>query len=288
MPKSKYYKILGLPNNATITEVRKAYRKLVMQYHPDRNDSAKAQDKFILIKEAYEILLGKKAAPKSLTPRTRTAQNATNEAQEQIIKEERAREGQLRYKQQKQKEYAENEHYYQKLTQGAKWKTIRFSALIGLILSVLMISDYILPHHYEENKVAAYNLNYAHGLDGHVISLIKTESDDFYWVENASFDLFGRNRVMLVESSWFFHNPIQVISKGKINNTAYDVNFNVYTISWLLLLLFLTPSFTLLYKRKKISFTVLHFFSYYGVNAVILVYLISGNRWAHLITLGFL
>jgi molecular chaperone DnaJ len=59
MAKRDYYDILGVPKNATEDDIKKAYRKLAMKYHPDRNqggDAAKAEEKFKDAKEAYEIL----------------------------------------------------------------------------------------------------------------------------------------------------------------------------------------------------------------------------------------
>jgi curved DNA-binding protein len=52
-----YYKILGLERSAKADEVRKAYRKLAMQYHPDRNPGDKqSEEKFKEINEAYQVL----------------------------------------------------------------------------------------------------------------------------------------------------------------------------------------------------------------------------------------
>lgn len=55
-----YYKLLGVSKNATETEIKKAYRKLALQYHPDRNPGDKsAEEKFKKINEAYAVLSDK-------------------------------------------------------------------------------------------------------------------------------------------------------------------------------------------------------------------------------------
>jgi molecular chaperone DnaJ len=57
MAKRDYYEILGVAKNASEDDIKKAYRKLAIKYHPDKNpDDKKAEEKFKEAAEAYEIL----------------------------------------------------------------------------------------------------------------------------------------------------------------------------------------------------------------------------------------
>lgn len=57
MNKKDYYEVLGISKSASKDEIKKAYRKLALKYHPDRNpDNKQAEDKFKEAAEAYEVL----------------------------------------------------------------------------------------------------------------------------------------------------------------------------------------------------------------------------------------
>jgi len=51
-----YYQILGVSKNSTPDEIKRAYRKLALQYHPDRNKTKEAEGKFKEVTKAYEVL----------------------------------------------------------------------------------------------------------------------------------------------------------------------------------------------------------------------------------------
>ena len=55
--KRDYYEVLGVSKTATADEIKSAYRKLAMKYHPDRNPGDKAaEEKFKEAAEAYDVL----------------------------------------------------------------------------------------------------------------------------------------------------------------------------------------------------------------------------------------
>lgn len=59
-PKKDYYEILGVSRNADDRALKKAYRKMSLKYHPDRNKEKDAQERFVEISNAYEVLSDKK------------------------------------------------------------------------------------------------------------------------------------------------------------------------------------------------------------------------------------
>lgn len=54
-----YYKVLGIPRTANEGEIKKGYRKMALKYHPDKNKSPNAEEKFKEISEAYDVLSDK-------------------------------------------------------------------------------------------------------------------------------------------------------------------------------------------------------------------------------------
>ncbi|MFT6760547.1 MAG: molecular chaperone DnaJ, partial [Psychroserpens sp.] len=57
MAKRDYYEVLGISKGAAEAEIKKAYRKMAVKFHPDKNpDDASAEEKFKEAAEAYEVL----------------------------------------------------------------------------------------------------------------------------------------------------------------------------------------------------------------------------------------
>jgi hypothetical protein len=67
---SRYYEILGVSAHANAEQIKAAYRALAKRYHPDISKEPNAHEKFVLITEAYEMLINPKEGPTIQTPPT--------------------------------------------------------------------------------------------------------------------------------------------------------------------------------------------------------------------------
>ena len=54
--KREYYEVLGVPSSASEEEIKRAFRRLALEYHPDRNREPDAEEKFKEVNEAYQVL----------------------------------------------------------------------------------------------------------------------------------------------------------------------------------------------------------------------------------------
>ena len=138
------YNILGLKDNATSEEVKKAYRKLAMQYHPDINPDS-PPEKFLEIKEAYfNLTLNKPEIKDTYTSGEKVFSRKYNrwftkkEFDELLKKGEQIRQK----KEESEKEEALRE--FDELKQSWVYEAFPYVAIFGAIFSVFLMLDFYM------------------------------------------------------------------------------------------------------------------------------------------------
>lgn len=143
-----YYQILGLPQTASAAQIRAAFKRLAMQYHPDRNpNNPMAEDIFKRVNEAYHILSDplKKARYDSRFYTYET--QASTQAAEAHWRDVRSRQQQSRrqYTPRTEKTYAITGNYFK--IQGLAF--LVFIILSGISFGIIHIASYLFDRHLE-------------------------------------------------------------------------------------------------------------------------------------------
>lgn len=292
--RAKYYHILGLPNGADEKAIKKAYRKLALKYHPDRNQSEEATKMFILINEAYAILTrtvqiqGDSAKGKQYDFNDFQKKNKAKTPEE--LHRERLYRAKKRYEYLKRKEEIENEKYYLEISTGLNWQLLRYVMVISLVLSVIFTLDYlVLPSRYETDRVVKGNrmLSYS-GFSHRKIVPMKTENGAKMWVPALTYSASEQQQEIIIEKTFFFREVKYVHFWLNNDWEVSRVDFSVTGTFPLIPIVLLIPIITYLIKGRTLTYSLLFNLSMYIFSGILLVLLYSNDRWAHLLTLGLL
>lgn len=140
----EYYQILGLSPNSSQTQIKKAYRKLALKFHPDINNSEGAKERFIRITEAYEVLIN---GPK-LESRIFKQYNRRTDFRE-TYRRQAARARARRHAQMQYEEFCRNNEAFHKswYYRPAQWLVLGIY-LLGWVFGIFLISSPVLVSYY--------------------------------------------------------------------------------------------------------------------------------------------
>lgn len=275
--KIKYYELFGLNENASKHEIRKAYRKLAMKYHPDKNPDPKAHQVFIDLTEAYQYLIDDSEAVKP-QPKNRKEQSF----------EDRKKEAEIRFKQQKIKEQREQDFYFKRMTSGKSWKFFTFCTYASVLISFILLLEPMLPTRFESHRIMAFSTTYNGLISPDQVVCVKTNQDLKLFIVNPYLSFFSTNPDIQVERSLIFHNPVRVWYQNWHYSKYFDVDFSAINLYPSISAYLLIPFFTLYFRRKSYWFTLGYYFSLYLVFPFAAFLLFTQDRWIHLLSLGFI
>lgn len=278
----KYYQILGLTESATINEIKRSYRKLAFHYHPDRNNSPHAQEKFLLIQEAYEVLTGKKKVAQPRVGDYSKRRTRPDESWEEKVKKARAK-----YEENKQFQEKVIANYFKKLRSGWRWQLNKVICFLGIILAFSMFLDLMLPNHRSIENVDRYSKEIYSSVGSAKISLIETSRPDKLWVQTQNYSFYRNNREVIVLRSWILHSPTKIVSIQKHKQYQIPVHFTFFWAWMLVIPLFCLPLFVWVYKKNDPLFVITYHASVFMISVGIFYFLLNEDRWFHLLTLGF-
>jgi hypothetical protein len=289
MQAGEAYKILGLKPSASPQEIRRAYRGLVKKYHPDKNNSAGAHEKFLAIQTAYELLLnGSSETPDTTKVWQNENQRAAQDAQQKAAYEQYRQHARQKFAQRKAAEEAYKTAYLQDLKSSWKGRWHQFAAVLGLCLFVVVWLDYFLPEKQREIYPTRFGTKTYQSVEGHAVQLFFSNDQRHYWVADYFSQQLSKSvRIRAIETPWLRQvKSIEFQEKHWIRRAP--VHFTFYWAQIWVSLLFLFPWISWRFASADIIFVAGSYFSRFLAGPFMIYFLLTETRWLHFLSFGIL
>ncbi len=282
MPGTRYYKILGLPNRSSDEEVKKTFRSLAKQFHPDKNPDPEATQRFQQILEAYERILKKdfketpginsRASNASTTPGT----NHTDFHRKAWERSERMR---------KEQEYELNA-FYLSFLKGWKMRFKYLIAGISLVVLTCLVVDEFSKKIPVKDSISGYDETQYQSIgEGHV-NEVHTKNGRTFFIANYVPNTFvNQPNITLYQTKICRQNAYLTHEMGG-NTNGIEIHFTFYWGRWWVML-FLAISIFIVFIRKQNALLVLgSWVSMYVTSSILLFFLVFHLRFISILTLG--
>jgi|GEM_PF-816586 len=289
MPLTSYYQRLGLTSSASLTDVKKAYRKLAFKYHPDHNGHNDAEKQFVLIQEAYNIITEYIATGK----RPKTSQELSVEAfwaqakreaeQRQRARRKRPTPSDLKKayeKKKKEKEQKDQELYnavYHKFCNSWRITYVKSLSILLLFVACSIVYDMLALPYAEMTKASCQEFFIDNS--GGFVDIDGTSyrvSPEIYYATMNSLPLIIYRTPLYGDIS-----AIRATSpQDAINYPASMVTYGAFTV-----FLFLIPSLIFFYKKPSFNFTFFFIhYSMYVAPSLLCYFMVSDFRIIRLLS----
>lgn len=279
--RKKYLDILNLSENTNPKEIKSQFRKLAKKHHPDANPSDKESHKtFILLKEAHDYLLANPLQEKPFIP-------VSDSPSKEAIRMERIRQARERLNKVKEREEEELRKYFEKKTSGTQWRIFKVFVILSSICGIILLIEPLLPKRTTVTQLTEISNQFG-GLFSDNVVLIKTKDHQKTFLDASLLIESLESDKLIFKKSFFFKDIISVSQDSKSTRITYLPDFSITRIYPLIALLFFLPLYTYKKKERSLGFLFMYKLNVYFLSIFFILFLISGNRWLHLLTFGFL
>ena len=167
-----YLELFNLNESSTLEDIKKRYRKLAKEFHPDRNKDSNAHERFLLIKEAYEYLI------------TNQFQNSQSVYFDNINLEkeriEKIRQAKERLKEYYKRKELERKIYAISFYKSYLWKSYKIVSFVCLFYSITNVLDFYLPKNRVNTIVNEISENYNSLTEEKIVLIKPIKGKDFF------------------------------------------------------------------------------------------------------------
>jgi hemerythrin len=275
----QYYSILGLNSSATDAEVKRRFRELAKQYHPDRNPNEDATAKFQRLLEAYERIIKKDFdANTGFVSKSNQGNRGNHEAQHR----EFHRKAWERYEQMRKEQEAYSKEVFMAFTSGYRMRIKRIIGICCFALFAVLIADETLPLKPIHDRVVEYNSTSYQSFTHGYVNEVSTRYGHHFFLANYTPTLFNEQSEITYYQTAISRSDVYVSHNGK----SIEVHFTYYWARWFLYLLFVLGIIIPFYRKDTILLYLSTYMSLYVISGVVCSYVLLNYRILSIITLG--
>ncbi len=231
-----YYTILGINQDASTQDIKKAYRSLAKIYHPDINSSSEAQQMILLVREAYDVLID---------PYQRNLYDLSLEMHvsfEQVQQEQEVSAAEKKRREYKQRKAKEDREYYEKVLRFRVnfYQFQRYASIFFIIISFVFSLDYFIHNRHRDISIEKVKTN--HYGDAYFVDAGKTIATD-----KSFMDIFNESEPNVrIFYSYIFDFPVYMYYQ----DIRYEIKGNLYFFDNMFSYLMIIISILLLIEKK--------------------------------------
>jgi hypothetical protein len=276
MSGSQYYKILGLEPTSTDAEVKRRFRVLAKQYHPDLNPDHDATEIFQRLLDAYERILKKEFKD------TKPVQGTHRGKSQQEQHSEFHRKAWERYERMRREQEAYSNEVFKAFISGYRMQLKRIIALICFGLLCVLIVDEIVPLKSVNDQVVNYNSTSYQSFTHGYVHEITTKHGHHFFIANYDPKSFNERPRIRYYQTAISRSDVCVTHQGKL----IEVHFTYYWARVFLYVIFSLGILIPFYKKDTIFLYLSTYMSLFIISSIVLSYLLLNYRILSIITLG--
>jgi hypothetical protein len=277
MSGKQYYDLLGLPESATEKEVKRQFRKLAKQYHPDLNPNPEDQQHFLRLLDAYERILKKEFSEKK---KPSPSENPTS----QDIHRQRWEQVNRRWREEEE----EMNEYYRSLVSGWRLKVKYALSFLSLWALVSLLADEYLPMRTFHDKVIGYNTTSYQSLDRSTVNEVQLAQHGTIFVADCSPSRFMyQPKITLYQTALCRSNKYIKHNVDAGSHKLFEVHFSLCRLKTPIFI-FLGLTLMLPFYRRHTAFLVIgSWIGLYISGAILLFVFLFYFRFISLFTFGY-
>ena len=270
----QYYDLLGLPENASLILVKKRFRALAKEYHPDLNPGPEATAYFQTLLDAYERILKKEFEPQRKAPEQphRTAAEIHRERWERMNQRWKAEEEAM-------------DEYYFSLISGWRLRVKYLFALLSFWILSSLVLDEFLPLIPIQDKVVGFSSTSYQSFNDSYVHEVQLANHGSIYVADYDPQVFKDHPNVILYQTRICRSNKEILHG--IDPTLHEVHFSLCRFK-ILLFLFLGLTLILPFFRKPSTFLVLgSWIGLYLSGPLIIFCFVFYGRFISIFTLGY-